>query len=149
MGPPPSASPRPQRGCSADRQTGPVDGEVQAAVAARVPGAATLGLVLPPGVDVVPATALTDPVWTAEVLAERARWQGTSDLRVLATVWWYSASTVLLTPALAGLATGRPLSARPADTVVALLPGRPADRGGVDGAGDRSGRGAPGRHWRG
>jgi ferric iron reductase protein FhuF len=96
---------------------------VQSTVAARIPGAAALGLVLPPGADVVPATALTDPAWTAEALAARARWQGTGDLRVLATVWWYSVSTVLLTPVLAGLVTGHPLSARPADTVVALLPG--------------------------
>jgi ferric iron reductase protein FhuF len=96
---------------------------VQATVAGRVPGAAAFGLVLPPDAEVVPATSLTDPAWTARVLAERARWQGTGNLRVLATVWWYSASTVLVTPALAGLATGRPLSARSADTAVALLPG--------------------------
>jgi ferric iron reductase protein FhuF len=96
---------------------------VQAVVAARIPGAAALGLVLPPGADVVPGTCLTDPAWTADVLAERARWQGNDDRRVLATVWWYSASTVLLTAPLAGLLTGRPLSGRSADTLVALLPG--------------------------
>jgi ferric iron reductase protein FhuF len=96
---------------------------VQAEVVARLPGAAALGLVLPAGADVVPATLLTDPGWTAQALAERSRWQGTDDLRVLATVWWYSVSTVLLTPPLAGLVAGRPLSARPEDTVVALLPG--------------------------
>jgi hypothetical protein len=39
-----------------------------------------------------------------------------ADRRVAATVWWYSASTVLLTPALAGLVTGVPLSGRLADT---------------------------------
>ena len=96
---------------------------MQVAVAARVPGAAALGLELPPGADVVPAVRLADPAWTAEALAVRARWQGTGDPRVLATVWWYSVSTVLLTPVLAGLATGRPLSARSEDTVVALRPG--------------------------
>jgi hypothetical protein len=96
---------------------------VQSDVAARVPGAAALGLVLPRGADVVPATRLTDPAWTADVLAQRARWQHTGDPRVRATVWWYSASTVLLTPALAGLVTGRPLSGRLGDTTVALLPG--------------------------
>jgi len=100
-----------------------VTDRVQAEVAARVPGAAALGLVLPPGADAVPAARLTDPAWTAEVLDARARWQGTDDGRVLATVWWYSVSTVLLTPPLAGLATGRPLSARAEDTVVALRPG--------------------------
>ncbi len=96
---------------------------LQAAVVARVPGAAGLGLVLPPGADLVPASVLLDADRTARALRRRARWQGTGDLRVLATLWWYSASTVLLTPALAGLVTGRPLSARPADTVVAMLPG--------------------------
>jgi hypothetical protein len=96
---------------------------VQSEVAARIPGAAALGLVLPPRADVVPATVLADAGWTADVLARRARRQGTTDPRVLATLWWYSASTVLLTPALAGLLTGRPLSARLADTTVALLPG--------------------------
>lgn len=96
---------------------------MQSEVVARVPGAAALGLVLPRGCDVVPGTRLTDPGWTADVLAQRARRQGTPDPRVLATVWWYSASTVLVTPALAGLVTGRPLSARPEDLSVALLPG--------------------------
>jgi ferric iron reductase protein FhuF len=100
-----------------------VDGGVQAAVAARVPGASALGLVLPPRAALVPGPALADPAWTAEVLTARARHQGTDDRRVLATVWWYSVSTVLLTPALAGLLTGRPLSARLVDTTVALLPG--------------------------
>ncbi len=96
---------------------------MQSEVAARIPGAAALGLVLPRGAAVVPAVALAHPAWTAQVLAERARWQGTADLRVLATVWWYSASAVLLTPALAGLVAGLPLSARLEDTTVALLPG--------------------------
>jgi hypothetical protein len=48
---------------------------------------------------------------------------GTDDRRVLATVWWYSASSVLLTPVLAGLVTGRPLSARLTDTTVWTLAG--------------------------
>jgi hypothetical protein len=42
---------------------------------------------------------------------------------VLATVWWYSVSTVLLTPSLAGLVTGVPLSARLPDTAVSMLAG--------------------------
>jgi ferric iron reductase protein FhuF len=90
-------------------------------VAARVPGAAALGLVLPPVASLVPGTALADPDWTAEVLGRRRH--GTADQRVVATLWWYSASTVLLTPSLAGLLTGQPLSARLTDTTVALLPG--------------------------
>jgi hypothetical protein len=92
---------------------------IQAAVAARIPAAAALGLVLPPGAALVPAPALADPAWTAEVLERR----GHGSRRVLATVWWYSVSTVLLTPALAGLLTGRPLSARLTDLTVALVPG--------------------------
>jgi hypothetical protein len=71
----------------------------------------------------VPAVLLADPGWTARVLTERAPGQRTGDRRVLATLWWYSASSVLLTPALAGLVTGRPLSARLADTRLHLLAG--------------------------
>ena len=92
-------------------------------MAARIPGAAALGLVPPPSAPVVPGTVLADAGWTAEVLGRRARTQGTADRRVLATVWWYSLSSVLLTPPLAGLVTGVPLSARLADTSVSLLPG--------------------------
>jgi hypothetical protein len=95
----------------------------QAAVAARLPGAAALGLLAPPGATALPAVRLADAGWTAERLAERAVRTGTDDRRVLATVWWYSASSVLLTPVLAGLVTGRPLSARLADTTVWTLAG--------------------------
>jgi ferric iron reductase protein FhuF len=102
----------------------PVDDGAQAAVAARLPGAAALGLVAPPMGEVVPAVRLADPDWTAQVLTERAARARTTDRRVLATLWWYSASSVLLTPALAGLLTGRPLSARLADTRLHLLAGR-------------------------
>jgi ferric iron reductase protein FhuF len=98
-----------------------VDDGAQAAVAARIRGAAALGLVAPPSADVVPATGLSDAAWTSEVLARRSRLLGTSDPRVLATLWWYSASSVVLTPALAGLATGRTLSARLADISLSVL----------------------------
>jgi ferric iron reductase protein FhuF len=91
-------------------------------VAAAVPGAAALGLLAPPSAEPVSAVLLADPGWTAERLALRAHRAGTGDRRVLATVWWYSASSVLLTPALAGLVTGRPLSARLADTTLWSLP---------------------------
>jgi len=100
-----------------------VTGPDQRAVAARIPGAAALGLVPPPSAPVAPGSVLADPAWTAEVLRERARSQGTGDRRLLATVWWYSLSSVLLTPPLAGLATGVPLSGRLADTSVSFLPG--------------------------
>jgi hypothetical protein len=98
-------------------------GDPQAAVAALVPGAAALGLLAPPWAERFPAVLLADPGWTARRLAERSARVGTADRRVLATVWWYSASSVLLTPALAGLVTGRPLSARLADTTVAEMSG--------------------------
>jgi ferric iron reductase protein FhuF len=108
-------------GARAGGQTGPVTAGVQAAVAARVPGAAALGLLAPPSATVVPAALLTDADWTAGRLAALGARYASGDRRVLATVWWYSASSVLLTPALAGLATGVPLSARLADTSVAVL----------------------------
>jgi hypothetical protein len=95
----------------------------QKAVTARIRGAAGLGLVPPPTGEVVPAVRLADPAWTAEVLARRGRAARSTDLRVLATLWWYSVSTVLVTPALAGLVVGVPLSARLADIAVSLLPG--------------------------
>ena len=108
----------------ADGQTGPVTAGLQAAVAARVPGAAALGLLAPPSTDTVPAALFADADWTAARLAGLGTRYASGDRRVLATVWWYSASSVLLTPALAGLATERSLSARLADTSVALLGGR-------------------------
>jgi ferric iron reductase protein FhuF len=104
-------------------QTGSVTEGPQSAVVARIPGAAMLGLLAPPSAAVLPASVLADPAWTAELLALRARQAGTTDRRVLATVWWYSASLVLVTPPLAGLVTGMPLSARLRDTTMAFLPG--------------------------
>ncbi|SDN52195.1 FhuF 2Fe-2S C-terminal domain-containing protein [Geodermatophilus sp. DSM 45219] len=92
-------------------------------MAARVPGAAALGLLAPPGAAAVPATLFADAGWTARRLAVLGERYASGDRRVLATVWWYSASSVLLTPALAGLVTGLPLSARLADTTVSLLGG--------------------------
>ena len=95
--------------------------DAQARVAALLPGAALLGLLVPPGSRPVPATALVDEAWTAELLELRALTARTEDRRVLATLWWYSASLVLVGPALAGLVTGRPLSARLADTTLHLV----------------------------
>lgn len=97
----------------------------QAAVAAAVPEAAALGLVPPPGAVLLPAEVLADDGWTTSRLASGAVARGTDDLRVLATVWWYSASSVLLTAPLAGLVAGMPLSARLEDTTLAALPSGP------------------------
>ena len=82
---------------------------------ARLPGAAALGLVAPPAAIPVPAADLADPGVTAELVAARARVLRTAEPRVAGTVWWYSASAVLLAPPLAGLVVGVPLSARPTD----------------------------------
>jgi ferric iron reductase protein FhuF len=86
---------------------------VQARVAALIPGAAGLGLVAPRGAPLVPATRLADPDRVAQLIRGG---------RVAATVWWYSASAVLLMPALAGLVTGVPLSGRLADTSLVFRP---------------------------
>ncbi len=98
------------------------DGAAQAAVAALVPGAKQLGLQAPGNTAAFPAVRLADPRWTAQLLDLRASGQGTADRRVLATVWWYSASSVLVIPPLAGLVTGIPLSARLCDLTVSLVP---------------------------
>jgi hypothetical protein len=100
-----------------------VTGGLQSTVAARIPGAAGLGLLAPPSARTVPGAALADPDWAARVIEARAEGLGTEDRRVLATVWWYSVSSVLVTPSLAGLATGTPLSARLADTSLSFLSG--------------------------
>jgi hypothetical protein len=118
-----------------------VSGGAQAAVAARVPGAAGLGLLVPPSARPLPAALLADADRTAERVAALGRRYRSADRRVLATVWWYSASAVLLTPVAAGLATGRPLSARLADTTLyevggTLLAGVSAAPSGPDPAGD-------------
>src|ERR1700710_2240571 len=60
-------------------ETAAVSSPPQSAVAARVPGAAALGLVALPAAVAVPAVALTDPRWTAAVLDERAVREGTDD----------------------------------------------------------------------
>jgi len=104
-------------------QTGRVQTPEQDAVVRRLPGAGAFGLLVPPGAALVPAALLADAAWTARVLEARAPRGRPVDRRVLATVWWYSASSVLLTPPLAGLVAGIPLSARLADQAVALLPG--------------------------
>jgi ferric iron reductase protein FhuF len=96
--------------------------DLQREVARRVPGAAGFGLVAPPAVPRFRAALLTDPGRIDTLLAARAARQATDDLRVLATVWWYSASSVLLTPPLAGLVTGVPLSGRLDDLTLSVLP---------------------------
>jgi ferric iron reductase protein FhuF len=100
-------------------QTGRVDDDAQASVAARIPGAARLGLVVSRSVPLVPAQLLADPAWVGRAVAGRS---GSGVGRVPATVWWYSVSAVLVTPALAGLVTGVRLSGRLADVSLAFRP---------------------------
>jgi ferric iron reductase protein FhuF len=100
-------------------QTGEVTEGLQASVAARFPMAATIGLV-PPAIPLIPGSVLADHSWVAQVIDRRSG--RTVDRRVAATVWWYSVSAVLVTPALAGLAVGLPLSARLSDTSLAFRP---------------------------
>jgi hypothetical protein len=93
----------------------------QSAVVARLRGAAGLGLVAPPTAVPVPAVDLADRGVVAGLVATRS--PGGTEPRVAATVWWYSASAVLMSPTLAGLVTGVPLSARPGDLTLAVGPG--------------------------
>ncbi|RIJ76536.1 (2Fe-2S)-binding protein [Nakamurella silvestris] len=56
-------------------------------------------------------TMIQDPTWMAEQLRLRGEIWSISDVPVLATLWWYSASHFLLTPTIAGLVvTGEVLS---------------------------------------
>jgi ferric iron reductase protein FhuF len=76
-----------------------------------------------PGTAEVPATRITDPAWLAEQIRLRSLMWKSEDQRVLATLWWYSASTILVTPALASLVvTGSALSPALEDTVLHHTP---------------------------
>lgn len=56
----------------------------------------------------VAASAVTDPVWLRSQIGLAARRYGCAPVAVLGTIWWYSASSVLVAPALETLAaTGR------------------------------------------
>jgi ferric iron reductase protein FhuF len=69
------------------------------------------------------ATRITDPAWLAEQVRLCGATWNVDDQHVLATLWWYSASTTLVTPALASLvATGTALSPRLEDTVLHYTP---------------------------
>lgn len=51
----------------------------------------------------VPATSITDPEWLRGRLVLARRLYGPAPSRVLGTVWWYSASSVLVAPPLESL----------------------------------------------
>lgn len=67
----------------------------------------------------VAGTWTADPSWLAEQIRLRGQLWNIDDQRVLATLWWYSASTVLITPSLASLVvSGTALSPRLPDLVL-------------------------------
>lgn len=79
---------------------------VLAEVLERLPRSDRWPLVPDVGEILVPATAIEDPAWLADQLRLRGeRWK-TDDRRVLATLWWYSASLWIVGPTLSSLATG-------------------------------------------
>lgn len=75
-----------------------------------------LGETRPGGED---GRALADPEWLGGQLARTARRWRTDDLRVAGTLWWYSASTVLLAPPLVtAFVTGRMTHPGPAGVLL-------------------------------
>lgn len=80
-------------------------------------------LVCGPEATAVPFTAVHEKAWLDRQLQLRAERWHTGDLRVLATLWWYSVSNWFQIPAVASLvATGRALSPLPGDVAVHWLP---------------------------
>src|SRR5699024_11308613 len=74
----------------------------------------------------VPANSVRDPEWMREQIRLRGLIWNTEDTRVLATLWWYSASARMIAPTIASLVvTGLPLSPRLDDL---LLHSRPDSR---------------------
>jgi len=89
-----------------------------AATLAAIPDAARF-LVPRPGDTELPATVIADPDWLAEQIRLRGQIWGIDDRRTLATLWWYSASTMLVTPGVLAIAAGgRYLSPRLEHTVI-------------------------------
>lgn len=77
--------------------------EVLRALAAAFPGPESTFLHPGPDARRIPATWLLDDEWLAAQLHGRsAAWQ-TGDRHVVATLWWYSATHVLVTPTVAAL----------------------------------------------
>lgn len=80
-------------------------------------------LVAADGALLVPAESILDPDWLSEQIRLRGQRWRTDDPRVLATLWWYSASVWLPCPALTSLAvTGQALSPRLPDVLMHWWP---------------------------
>ena len=60
---------------------------------------------LPPAQRTLPGSLLTDESWLAERIEQTGRQFGCPERRTNATLWWYSASVVLLGPAVQALVT--------------------------------------------
>ena len=89
----------------------------------RLPPAEHAPLVLDGVERAVAGTRLLDEAWVVEQIRLRGLRWSTEDRRVLATLWWYSASVWTVTPTLASLVlTDRVLSAEPSDLAVHWLP---------------------------
>lgn len=82
------------------------------------------GPLLPgPSTTPVPFSVVTDRVWLTERVSLLGRRWRTDDPRVLATLWWYSASAWFQAPSIASLiATGSPLSPGLSDVTAHSLP---------------------------
>jgi hypothetical protein len=81
-------------------------------------------------VTTVPATSITDPDWLRTQLGLAARRYGCSTPDVLSTIWWYSASSVLVAPTLETLARAE----RPLDPSLSAMSLDLLDDGSVTGA---------------
>jgi hypothetical protein len=73
------------------------------AVLAAMPDASPF-LIPRPGDAELPATVILDRAWLAGQLRLRGQIWGTGDQRTLSTLWWYSASAMLVRPSLLALA---------------------------------------------
>lgn len=72
-------------------------------ILSRLPGDERSPLLLGPDAAFVAGTRMTEGHWLFEQVRLRARRWSTDDRRVLATLWWYSASVWTVAPTLASL----------------------------------------------
>jgi ferric iron reductase protein FhuF len=72
---------------------------------------------------VLSGALLQDPQWLGERIDQLGRFYRTAERSTLATLWWYSASVVVLAPALHALVTrGRGVSVRSDELLITLTP---------------------------
>ncbi len=78
----------------------PTAGDVTRRMLARLSADRQQFLTPRDGDQKIPATLIADPEWLREQVRLRGEIWNIDDQRVLATLWWYSASTALVTPSL-------------------------------------------------